>query len=131
MNYFKEEYRSVLYVKDYDANVQFYGQGLELQSNYSWDDGPDDRGIKYLAAGGVIEIVRRDPPLEQGAVTIMIEALDINACYAAMKQKPYLHFIEDLADRPYGIRVFRLLDPNGNDVVIFSYLKDIQSGGLL
>lgn len=131
MNYFKEEYRSVLYVKDYDANVQFYGQGLELQSNYSWDDGPDDRGIKYLAAGGTIEIVRRDPPLEQGAVTIMIEALDINACYDAMKQKPYLHFIEDLADRPYGIRVFRLLDPNGNDVVIFSYLKDIQSGGLL
>lgn len=131
MNYFKEEYRSVLYVKDYDANVQFYGQGLELQSNYSWDDGPDDRGIKYLAAGGTIEIVRRDPPLEQGAVTIMIEALDVNACYAAMKQKPYLHFIEELADRPYGIRVFRLLDPNGNDVVIFSYLKDLQARGLL
>lgn len=131
MNYFKQEYRSVLYVKDYDANVKFYGEGLELTSNYSWDDGPDDRGIKYLAAGGVIEIVRRDPPLEQGAVTVMIEAEDVNTCYAAMKKKTWLHFIEELADRPYGIRVFRLLDPNQNDVVIFSYHKDLLAKGLM
>ena len=41
-----------------------------------------------------------------------------------------LIFLEDLADRPYGIRCFRLLDPNKNDIVIFSYLKDLEEKGL-
>jgi catechol 2,3-dioxygenase-like lactoylglutathione lyase family enzyme len=114
MAYFKNEFRSVLYVDDFEASTKFYGEGLELRSNYSWDDGPDDRGVKYLAAGGV-----------------MLEAEDVNACYQAMKKKDWLIFLEDLADRPYGIRCFRLLDPNKNDIVIFSYLKDLEEKGLL
>ena len=124
MAYFKNEFRSVLYVDDFEASTKFYGEGLELRSNYSWDDGPDDRGVKYLAAGGVIEVIRRDPPIAQGSTTLMLEAEDVNACYQAMKKKDWLIFLEDLADRPYGIRCFRLLDPNKNDIVIFSYLKD-------
>ena len=67
MAYFKNEFRSVLYVDDFEASTKFYGEGLELRSNYSWDDGPDDRGVKYLAAGGVIEVIRRDPPIAQGS----------------------------------------------------------------
>ena len=47
------------------------------------------------------------------------------------KKKDWLIFLEDLADRPYGIRCFRLLDPNKNDIVIFSYLKDLEEKGLL
>ena len=109
MAYFKNEFRSVLYVDDFEASTKFYGEGLELRSNYSWDDGPDDRGVKYLAAGGVIEVIRRDPPIAQGSTTLMLEAEDVNACYQAMKKKDWLIFLEDLADRPYGIRCFRLL----------------------
>ena len=112
MAYFKNEFRSVLYVDDFEASTKFYGEGLELRSNYSWNDGPDDRGVKYLAAGGVIEVIRRDPPIAQGSTTLMLEA-------------------EDVADRPYGIRCVRLLDPNKNDIVIFSYLKDLEEKGLL
>ena len=104
MAYFKNEFRSVLYVDDFEASTKFYGEGLELRSNYSWDDGPDDRGVKYLAAGGVIEVIRRDPPIAQGSTTLMLEAEDVNACYQAMKKKDWLIFLEDLADRPYGIR---------------------------
>lgn len=131
MAYFKNEFRSVLYVDDFEASTKFYGEGLKLRSNYSWDDGPDDRGVKYLAAGGVIEVIRRDPPIAQGSTTLMLEAEDVNACYQAMKKKDWLIFLEDLADRPYGIRCFRLLDPNKNDIVIFSYLKDLEEKGLL
>ena len=130
MAYFKNEFRSVLYVDDFEASTKFYGEGLELRSNYSWDDGPDDRGVKYLAAGGVIEVIRRDPPIAQGSTTLMLEAEDVNACYQAMKKKDWLIFLEDLADRPYGIRCFRLLDPNKNDIVIFSYLKDLGIGAI-
>ena len=103
MGYFSKEFRSVIYVDDYEACKRFYGDGLELTSGYSWDDGPDDRGIKYDIGGGMLEVIRRDPPQE-------------------LKKKTYLQFIAELADRPYGIRCFRLLDPNRNDVVIFSYL---------
>ena len=110
MAYFKNEFRSVLYVDDFEASTKFYGEGLELRSNYSWNDGPDDRGVKYLAAGGVIEVIRRDPPIAQGSTTLMLEAEDVNACYQAMKKKDWLIFLEDLADRPYGIRCFRLLN---------------------
>ena len=131
MGFFKQEFRSVLYVKDFEASTRFYGEGLELPSKYSWDDGPDDRGVKYLAAGGVIEVIRRDPPIEQGSTTIMLEAEDVNVCYQAVKEKGWLTFLEELADRPYGIRCFRLLDPNKNDVVIFSYLKDLEEKGQL
>lgn len=35
------------------------------------------------------------------------------------EEKRLADFLEDLADRPYGIRCFRLLDPNKNDIVIF------------
>ena len=40
-------------------------------------------------------------------------------------------FLGDLAGRPFGICCFRLLDPNKNDIVIFSYLKDLEEKGLL
>ena len=62
-------------------------------------------------------------PLPYGPRTVI--------CYQAMKKKDWLIFLEDLADRPYGIRCFRLLDPNKNDIVIFSYLKDLEEKGLL
>jgi len=73
-----------------------------------------------------MESISRIPRLKRGPGTIMIEAEDVDACFAALKKKDWMHFTENLADRPYGIRIFRLLDPNGNDVVIFSYLKDLQ-----
>ena len=43
MKLFKDEFRAIFYVKDYEANVKFYGEGLELESNYSWNDAPADR----------------------------------------------------------------------------------------
>ena len=33
MAYFKIEFRSVLYVDDFEASTKFYGEGLELRSN--------------------------------------------------------------------------------------------------
>ena len=64
-----------------------------------------------------LEVIRRDPPIAQGSTTLMLEADYVSACYQAMKKKDWLIFLEDLADRPYGIRCFRLLDPNKNDIV--------------
>lgn len=121
MQYFKRENRVVFHVKDYDACVRFYKDGLELEPYGGWDYGPDDRGLKFKNRGMDLEVIQRDPPVPQGPTTIMLEALNVDTCYAAMLQKPYMkeRVIEAPADRHYGIRVFRMMDPNGNDVVIY------------
>lgn len=37
-----------------------------------------------------------------------------------------LHVYEHIADRPYGIRLFQLLDPDENVIVIFSWSRDVM-----
>lgn len=122
MRYFGRENRVVLHVQAYEACVQFYRDGLELEPYGGWDYGPEDHGLKFKNPGMDVEVIEREPPVPQGPTTIMMEAVDLDACYAAMCNKPYMRerIIEPPTDRPYGIRVFRMLDPGGNDVVIYS-----------
>lgn len=117
----KGENRVVLHVEDYEACCRFYGEGLELASYGGWDYGPEDRGLKYKNNGMDIEIIHRPPPVPQGATTLMFEAVDLDECYQMILGKPFMaeRIIEHVATRPYGIRCFRMLDPNGNDIVIY------------
>lgn len=89
MGYFKQEFRGVFYVKDYDKAISFYRDILELESPYSWDDGPEDRGTKFQVAGGMLEVIRREPERPQGPGTIMIEAWDVDACYEVLSKKAW------------------------------------------
>ena len=116
MGYFKQEFRGVFYVRDYEKAITFYRDVLGLEVPYSWDYAPDDRGTKFRVAGGMLEIIRREPEIPQGPGTIMIEAEDVNACYASGSRKP---------GEPYGIRKFQLMDPDGNLVVIYTNLSEL------
>lgn len=122
-DFFKDEFRSVLFVEDLDACYRFYTETLEMPCVYSWDEGPGDRGYKYKAAGtdAYIETLHRKPLVPQGATTVMVEAVDVDACYARIMAKDGIRLVEDLADKPYGIRAFQILDPDDNGVIIFSY----------
>ena len=62
--------------------------------------------------------------MPQGAQTLMFEATDVDACYSSImhKARDVVCVLEPPSDRSYGIRVFRLMDPNKNDIVIFSRL---------
>jgi hypothetical protein len=119
------EFRAILYFKtqeDYQSANSFYRDGLELPAVYNWDDGPDDRGVKYQAGNGMVEVIRRDPPCPLGPASIMLETTDVDRLYEKVIAKK-LPIIEHIVNRPYGIRVFRLFDPNKNEVILFSYLK--------
>lgn len=125
MGYFKQEFRGVFYVQDYEKAIAFYRDILELQSPYSWDYAVDDRGTKFQVAGGMLEIIRREPEIPQGPGTIMIEAQNVNDCYESITKKPGVKVFQHLVDEPYGIRKFQLMDPDGNLVVIYTNLSDL------
>lgn len=122
--YFKDEFRTVLFVEDLDACYRFYTEILETPCVYEWDEGPGDRGFKYQTAGtgAYIETLHRIPLTEQGSGTIKIEAKDVDACYTAISKKAGVRFGLTLANTGYGERSFSLFDPNNNEVIIFSYV---------
>lgn len=123
---FRRNVRTVLYVKDLERSAAFYQDLLEMPVLYSWDDGAADRGIHFQAASGCIEILNRQPPLEQGPTTIMLEADNVDDCYRQIIEKGTARFFEHIADRPYGIRMFQLIDPDENVIVIFSWTRDVM-----
>lgn len=122
-DYFKDEFRTVFFVEDLDACYRFYTETLELPSVYQWDEGPGDRGFKYRTAGtgAYIETLHRIPLTKQGSGTAKIEAKDVDACYEAICAKPGIRFVSQLADTSWGTRQFSILDPNDNEIIIFSY----------
>ena len=124
-NFFKDEFRCVLFVEDLEACFKFYTEVLEMPCTYSWNEGPNDSGYKVKAAGtgAYIENLHRYPLVPQGATTVMVEAEDVDAAYAAIMAKDGIRMVEDIQDKPYGVRSFQILDPDDNGVIIFSYLK--------
>ena len=137
-DYFEKEVRTVLCVRDLERSRNFYQQTLELVP--VWDGGME--GCRFAAAGGAVELrpagagacARGGPGLQpaapaadlpQGPTTIMLEADNVDDCYSRLARKPGLHVYEHIADRPYGIRLFQLLDPDENVIVIFSWSRDV------
>ena len=126
VDYFKNEVRTILHVKDLKAMHSFYHDILELPVIYSWNEGEHDSGYHFSAAAGVIEILNRVPETEMGPTTIMLEADNVDDCYERLVHKEGIEFFEHLADRPYGIRMFQLIDPERNVIVIFSWSRDVM-----
>ena len=56
----------------------------------------------------------------------MLEADNVDDCYERLVHKEGIEFFEHLADRPYGIRMFQLIDPERNVIVIFSWSRDVM-----
>jgi len=121
--YFKDEFRTVLFVEDLRACYKFYTEVLETPCVYSWDEGPGDCGFKYQTAGSgaYIETLHRIPLTPQGAGTIKIEAKDVDACYEAISKKNNVKITKPIFDTTWGTRQFELLDPDCNQIKIFSY----------
>ena len=107
-DYFEKEVRTVLCVRDLERSRNFYQQTLELVP--VWDGGME--GCRFAAAGGAVELRPVGADLPQGPTTIMLEADNVDDCYSRLARKPGLHVYEHIADRPYGIRLFQLLDPD-------------------
>ena len=124
MDYFAHECCLALYVKDFEKSRRFYQDYLGLKLIYDWDDKNGDKGMKFQAGDGMLEIMSRQAPCPQGATTVLLEAKNAEACYNQLKDIPELVFDEHLTTRSYGKVVFRLADPDGNILSIFHYTQE-------
>jgi len=122
------EFRFAFFARDYEATLAFYRDGLELPIVGSWDRGPDARGTLLSAASGIIEVLGLpqhpkdtsvwDYNAPQG-VMMVIETDDVDAWYGLAVDKD-LPIREELTNQKWGHRSFRLTDPNGITLYIFS-----------
>lgn len=112
----------LLYVTEeqFDQCSAFYGEVLELESFYSWDEGSDDRGIKYHVGGAqIVVLVQENPFTECGPVHFQIETEDLEAVYVSVKDHPLMKITQEPFVRPYGWKMFRCEDPAGNHINIY------------
>ena len=118
--FFKDEFRTVLFVDDLDATYDFYTTVLEMPCVYQWNECAGDKGFKYHAAGteAYIENLHRIPLTKQGFATIKLYAVDFDACYEKLSANPKAHMIRPLYTNELGAREFTLEDPDGNYILI-------------
>ncbi|MDP4108606.1 MAG: VOC family protein [Bacillota bacterium] len=123
-DYFGTEYRSVFFVDDFDACFEFYTKVLGVECVYSWNESPEDRGCKYdiTGEGAFLETLHRKPLLPQDAGSIMIRAKDVDATYKRISGIKGAKIISDIEDTERGTRQFSLNDPDGNVIIVFSYI---------
>ena len=118
--FFKDEFRTVLFVDDLDATYDFYTNVLEMPCVYQWNECEGDKGFKYQVAGGeaYIENLHRIPLTNQGFATIRLYAVDFDACYAKLSANPKAQMVRPLYRNELGQREFALKDPDGNYILI-------------
>ena len=107
------------------------GTDWSCPSEIPVDRGPDDQGTVFRAASGLIEVLRLprlqepdgvwDYRAPQGA-WIVVEADDVDAWYGRVVEKG-LPIKEPLMDQEWGHRSFRLVDPDGIELFVFSNIN--------
>ncbi len=121
------QFRFSYFTRDYEATLAFYRDGLELPVIESWDRSPDDRGILFRAASGIIEVLMFprsgqgshlfDDRLPQGAFMV-IEVQDLESRYRRAVEKG-IRIKQELTDQEWGHRSFCISDPNGLTLYFF------------
>jgi catechol 2,3-dioxygenase-like lactoylglutathione lyase family enzyme len=134
----KGQFRFSYFTRDYESTVAFYRDGLELPVIESWDRGPDDRGILFGAASGIIEVLTFprsghsshlwDDRPPQGAFMAM-EVDDIESRYRRAVEKG-LMIKQELTDQEWGHKSFCVSDPNGLTLYLFTEAGEKGGGGI-
>jgi predicted enzyme related to lactoylglutathione lyase len=116
-------FQFVFEAEDYEAAVRFYGDGLGLPVEYSWDRGTD-KGTFFRAADGIIEIVTDALDLRgPNRIGVAIQVEDLDAQYRRVVESG-LAVERTPEDRPWGTREFFLLDPDGHAVTFFQETEE-------
>ena len=121
------QFRFAYFTPRSEATVSFYRDDLQLAVIDSWDRSEDDRGTLFAASSGVIEVLSRpksasphlwDDRPPQGAFMV-IEVADVEQAYGRAVARR-LPIRQELARQPWGHRTFRLQEPNGLTLCLFS-----------
>ena len=106
------DFQLLLYVpsEQYEPCRTFYEQVFATQPFYGWDEGPEDRGVKYDLAGTKLVLLTQENPFPtSGAVHFQLQVPTLEDIYP---QEPFF--------RPYGWHMFRMADPAGNHINIYT-----------
>jgi predicted enzyme related to lactoylglutathione lyase len=116
------QFRVVFFPRDYEASVAFYREGLGLPVDHDWDFGDGDRGIVFIAASGMIELLGLAPGQEyvqpQG-VGILVQVEDADRWFQVARERG-LNVVQEPTSFPWGHRIVRLADPDGIIVSLFA-----------
>ena len=117
----KGQFRFAYFARDYEATVAFYRGGLEFPVIESWDRSPDDRGILFSAASGIIEVLAFprsggsshlwDDRPPQG-VFMVIEVEDLEGRYQRAVEKGFI-IKQGLTLQDWGHKSFCVSGPDG------------------
>ena len=117
------DFQLLLYVTAdiYSDCINFYESVFEVESFYGWDEGEEDRGKKYNIAGTKLVILTQKNPFpEYGSNHFQIEVDDILPLYERIKDNSLVTITQEPFTRPYGWHMFRMEDPAGNHINIYS-----------
>lgn len=115
------DFQLLLYVpaEHYEACRTFYERVFSVQPFYGWDEGIEDRGVKYSLAGTKLVLLTQENPFPfYGTVHFQLQVPALEDIYqraqaiGAVTQEPFF--------RPYGWHMFRIADPAGNHINIYT-----------
>lgn len=116
------QFRVVYSPKDYEVAAAFYRDGLGLPVDHDWDFGGGDRGIVFIAGGGMVELIGLMPGQEyvkpQG-IGLLIQVDDADRWFKLAEERA-LHVVQEPTTFPWGHRIVRLADPDGIVVSLFA-----------
>ncbi len=118
------QFRLVFSPKDFEASRAFYRDGLSLPVDHEWDYGGGDRGIVFLAASGMIELLGLAPGaqyVQPQGLGVLIQVDSADRWYALASERG-LPVAQEPTSYPWGHRVLRLQDPDGLVVSLFSLI---------
>lgn len=121
---FKGDFRALLYTRNLPAMKAFYGGKLLLGCAYEWDN-TGDAGCKFDIGSCGLELLSRKPSVPQGRIMLGLESQNVNACYNELRKTDTV-ILNDIHDTWYNMRLFRVADPDGNILEIYSYLENIR-----
>ena len=116
------QFRVVYSPRDYEAAAAFYRDGLGLPVDHEWDFGGGDRGVVFVAGGGMVELIGLMPGQEyvrpQG-LGLLIQVEDADRWFKLAGERA-LNVVQEPTTFPWGHRIVRLADPDGIIVSLFA-----------
>jgi catechol 2,3-dioxygenase-like lactoylglutathione lyase family enzyme len=123
----RPEFRSAFFVRDYEASIWFYRDGLGFPVLESWNRGANDRGTMFVAASGIVEVLAR-PDQDEGSspwdhrspqgVMLVVEVDDAQRSHEHARAKG-LPISSHLVRQPWGHLSFCVNDPDGLMLYLF------------
>jgi catechol 2,3-dioxygenase-like lactoylglutathione lyase family enzyme len=106
-----EDISPVFFVTDVSASLAFYRERLGFDIGWIWGDPPTHANV----CRGRISISLTLDPAAAGGAEAYVGLKGVDAYFAELQNRNVA--VGELADRPYGMRDFAVIDPSQNRLV--------------